>query len=208
MDPVRARGQLVYNLAMRIQMRAVPAVVITLAVCALAAVVVAHAQQRAAAAPRYRVDPFWPKPLPNKWSMQQIVDIYVDKRRSHLGNQPPGRRAPRRVDRGDQPAARRVLRARARDPGIRPGRQRRELVGRSGLSPRLARATADNCRRSSKERLAVRDDARRQHHRVLPGRQVPEGLRPSRSQGAGRPGEAGQPADGDLPARHWLVRAR
>ena len=30
-------------------------------------------------APIYRVDPFWPKPLPNKWSMQQIVDIAVDK---------------------------------------------------------------------------------------------------------------------------------
>ena len=29
--------------------------------------------------PLYKVDPFWPKPLPNKWSMQQIVDIYVDK---------------------------------------------------------------------------------------------------------------------------------
>src|SRR3974390_1183167 len=30
-------------------------------------------------APVYQVDPYWPKPLPNKWSMQQIVDIYVDK---------------------------------------------------------------------------------------------------------------------------------
>jgi DNA-binding beta-propeller fold protein YncE len=29
--------------------------------------------------PVYRVDPFWPKPLPNKWSMQQPVDIYIDK---------------------------------------------------------------------------------------------------------------------------------
>ena len=37
------------------------------------------APARAQAAPRYRVDPFWPKPLPNKWSMQQIVDIYVDR---------------------------------------------------------------------------------------------------------------------------------
>src|SRR4029077_14396115 len=35
----------------------------------------AQAQQ----APAYRVDPFWPKPLPNKWSMQQVVDIYIDK---------------------------------------------------------------------------------------------------------------------------------
>ena len=30
-------------------------------------------------APVYKVDPFWPKRLPNKWSMQQIVDIYVDQ---------------------------------------------------------------------------------------------------------------------------------
>ena len=40
-----------------------------------------YAQQpkTAAAVPVYKVDPFWPKPLPNKWSMQQIVDLYVDK---------------------------------------------------------------------------------------------------------------------------------
>ncbi|NOT27057.1 MAG: hypothetical protein HOP16_13235 [Acidobacteria bacterium] len=29
-------------------------------------------------APLFKVDPFWPKPLPNKWSMQQVVDLYVD----------------------------------------------------------------------------------------------------------------------------------
>ncbi len=27
--------------------------------------------------PVYKVDPFWPKPLPNHWSFQQFVDIYV-----------------------------------------------------------------------------------------------------------------------------------
>ncbi len=37
------------------------------------------AQKKALDKPVYKVDPFWPKPLPNKWSMQQIVDIYVDK---------------------------------------------------------------------------------------------------------------------------------
>ena len=41
----------------------------------LAAVPAMHSQN----APVYKVDPFWPKRLPNKWSMQQIVDIYVDK---------------------------------------------------------------------------------------------------------------------------------
>jgi hypothetical protein len=29
-------------------------------------------------APQYRVDPFWPKPLPNKWSLQQVTGLYVD----------------------------------------------------------------------------------------------------------------------------------
>ena len=32
----------------------------------------------ASSAPQYRVDPFWPKPLPNRWSMQQIVGISID----------------------------------------------------------------------------------------------------------------------------------
>ena len=29
-------------------------------------------------APVFRVDPFWPKPLPNRWSMQQVTGIGVD----------------------------------------------------------------------------------------------------------------------------------
>jgi len=34
---------------------------------------------RAQKAPAWQVDPFWPKRLPNQWSMQQIVDIYIDR---------------------------------------------------------------------------------------------------------------------------------
>jgi hypothetical protein len=29
-------------------------------------------------APLYQVNPFWPKPLPNRWSMQQVTGLYVD----------------------------------------------------------------------------------------------------------------------------------
>ena len=29
-------------------------------------------------APQFRVDPFWPKPLPNRWSMQQVTGLHVD----------------------------------------------------------------------------------------------------------------------------------
>jgi hypothetical protein len=33
----------------------------------------------AQSAPVYKVDPFWPKPLPNKWIMQQVPTLIVDK---------------------------------------------------------------------------------------------------------------------------------
>ena len=29
-------------------------------------------------APVFKVDPFWPKPLPNRWSMQQVTGLHVD----------------------------------------------------------------------------------------------------------------------------------
>ena len=64
---------------MRHKLSALPVAVITLALGVAALAGLVQAQQRATSAPRYRVDPFWPKPLPNKWSMQQIVDIYVDR---------------------------------------------------------------------------------------------------------------------------------
>ena len=48
------------------------------AICCLLALAAASVL-RAQAPPVYRVDPFWPKPLPNKWTMQQIVDLSVDK---------------------------------------------------------------------------------------------------------------------------------
>ena len=51
----------------------------------MAATVVGHAQVVARqavenGAPVLHVvsHPFWPKPLPNRWSMQQVTGIYVD----------------------------------------------------------------------------------------------------------------------------------
>ena len=55
--------------------------------CVLALVVIAAGRPEAQApgqsvdengAPMFRVDPFWPKPLPNRWSMQQVTGISVD----------------------------------------------------------------------------------------------------------------------------------
>ena len=53
--------------------------------CALALGVTSRAQKAPAqamdanGAPIYKVDPFWPKPLPNRWGMQQVTGISVDQ---------------------------------------------------------------------------------------------------------------------------------
>ena len=46
-------------------------------ILAAACVLLAGALSRAQAPPMYRVDPFWPKPLPNKWIMQQVPTLAV-----------------------------------------------------------------------------------------------------------------------------------
>ena len=60
------------------------ALIVLCAIAAVAGAVTGHAQVVArqavdrSGAPQYRVDPFWPKPLPNRWSMQQVTGIHVD----------------------------------------------------------------------------------------------------------------------------------
>ena len=34
---------------------------------------------RAQDVPRYKVDPFWPKELPNNWILGRVADVVVDK---------------------------------------------------------------------------------------------------------------------------------
>jgi len=53
--------------------------VVTLIVCA-AWILLGGPASRAQAPPTYRVDPFWPKPLPHKWIMQQVPTLAVDTR--------------------------------------------------------------------------------------------------------------------------------
>ena len=36
--------------------------------------------QGAAQAPRFEVDPFWPKPLPNHWVLGNAIGVWVDAR--------------------------------------------------------------------------------------------------------------------------------
>jgi hypothetical protein len=59
---------------------------VLLGICCTLVLAVAsgHAQRQATqavdenGAPMFRVDPFWPKPLPNCWSMQQVTGMHVD----------------------------------------------------------------------------------------------------------------------------------
>ena len=71
---------------MKTRTLSIKAIATALAVCALVAlaassVVRAQAPGQAVdknGAPMFKVDPFWPKPLPNRWSMQQVTGIHVD----------------------------------------------------------------------------------------------------------------------------------
>ena len=50
-----------------------------LIVCvALLAVVRAPVQGQGQAAPKYKFDPDWPKPLPNKWKLGGVTGLAVD----------------------------------------------------------------------------------------------------------------------------------
>ena len=48
-----------------------------LAVAVLLAITAAVAAQRSGV-PKFEVDPFWPKPLPNKWMLGQVGGTFVD----------------------------------------------------------------------------------------------------------------------------------
>lgn len=71
--------------------RLIFALVFSFCLLALAATIRAKPQAKGAAqatdaqgAPMYRVDAFWPKRLPNRWSMQQVTGLYVDERNDHV----------------------------------------------------------------------------------------------------------------------------
>src|SRR5262250_59931 len=68
---------------MRLKQSARVAAVVLAIACAAGLIVntVAKAQSRgqSGAAPIYKVDPFWPKPLPNKWIMQGVPTMVTDK---------------------------------------------------------------------------------------------------------------------------------
>jgi uncharacterized membrane protein YdfJ with MMPL/SSD domain len=51
-------------------------IVVTVGVAILAVAPVA--QERTAPVPRFEIDPFWPKVLPNNWEMGELGAVFVD----------------------------------------------------------------------------------------------------------------------------------
>ena len=97
----------------------------------------AQAQEK----PMYKVDPYWPKPLPNKWIMQQVPTLTVDSH-DHIWVLNRSRAIRPDEIRGiDHASARRLLHYRARGARIRHGGQRSQGLGeaRASEAQRLCR---------------------------------------------------------------------
>lgn len=55
--------------------------------------VVPPEQARAGDAPKFQVEPFWPKPLPKNWILGQVAGIAVDSQGRHVRERIPRRAA-------------------------------------------------------------------------------------------------------------------
>src|ERR1700739_2987433 len=87
----------------------------------------AHAQS-----PAFRVDPYWPKPLPNNWVIGQVGGMAVDAQDNIWVFQ-----RPRSLTEDEKGAA-----LDPSDPGLQSGRRCGESLGRSRRQSRLRLAAA------------------------------------------------------------------
>ena len=113
---------------------------------AMAFVAVAAPAQNAATVPQFQVDPFWPKPLPNNWLLGQVSGIAVDKRDHIWVVHRPASLSERERARRAESAAGKMLRGRAAGARVRPVRQSRRALGRTGAGlsngPRASTASS------------------------------------------------------------------
>ena len=87
---------------------------------------------QAADAPKFQVDPAWPKPLPNNWIMGQAAGVAVDGDDHVWVVQRPRTLTDDEKAASLNASAQQVLRAGAAGDGVRPGRQSAALLGRQG----------------------------------------------------------------------------
>ena len=156
--------------------------------------------------PQFRVDPFWARELPNNWMLGQVSGVAVDDR-DHVWIVHRPRDARRQTAR----RGRHVLRAGAAGDRVRPGRERRALVGRARRRLRVAGERARHPRRPPGQRLD-----RRQRPRRRPRAEVHRRRRVPAADRAGRPkrrqqrhGEPGPPGiDRGRPGRERGLHRR
>ena len=142
-------------------------------------------------APRFEVDPLWPKPLPNHWILGQTIGVSVDAQDHVWIIHRAGSLEPGEVHADDDSADRAVLRAGAADSRVRRRRQSDRPLGRSGPGLRLARLEP-------------------RHHGRLQGQRLDRRQRPRRAAGGraagSRPARAEPPAGREPDRRHAVVQ--
>ena len=143
-------------------------------------------------APRFEVDPFWPKPMPNNWVLGQTIGLRYDDRDHvwiiHRGNDPANLDRTELAVAGARLAARqRVLQPGAAGARVRRRRQPRRQLGRPGegaptSGPSRTTASSSTTRASSGSAATA---ARRAHPEVHARRQVRGAVRQGgRAQGS------------------------
>ena len=86
-----------------------------LARCAVARLVALDGDCALAAdVPKFEVDPFWPKPLPNNWALGQVAGVAVDERDHVWIMQRPRSLSRAEAAAAQKPPTREVLRRRRR----------------------------------------------------------------------------------------------
>ncbi len=102
------------------------------ACCAL--ILVANFAAQAQDVPKYKVDPYWPKPLPHKWLMQGVPVMVVDKDDHIWVMNRPRDVNPDETGAASNPPRNRLLHRRAGSTRIRYRGQFAPGLGRTGLT--------------------------------------------------------------------------
>ena len=116
-------------------------------------------------APKFEVDPFWPKPLPNDWLLGSAIGISIDSRdHVFITHRPQSLNA--RLEAGGLHGAahRLLLPARAERSRIRSRGQSRQFLGRPGRRLRLARVEPRHHRPITRDNIWIGGNGRNDAH--------------------------------------------
>ena len=104
-------------------------------------------------APRFEVDPFWPKPLPNHWILGQTIGVSVDAQDHIWIIHRAGSLEPGEVHATTNPPIAQCCAPAPPVSGVRSGRQSDRRLGRTGTGLRLAGLEPRHHGRLQRQRL-------------------------------------------------------